>query len=211
MRCQANLIAFGAHPETDEANVANLWKVSGPSRWLQRLLDRAQPRLAQGPFAPWSSSQKLGKARMHDHHYADQGVETTRTGDVAVVSTPEDLQPCVHPLHRRATVVQSLELLRCPRNRWEAPQVDCLLHPHGLAVDLARIAHFIVRTSPAFMPRRTAILERLALRFVTDVGHGMPHDGLARAVVAMHRAGLVVDNVRRAVMAGKHLFGLALP
>ena len=35
------MIACGADLETDEVNVANFWNVSGPSRWLQRLLDRS--------------------------------------------------------------------------------------------------------------------------------------------------------------------------
>ena len=148
------------------------------------------------PSRRGAAASSVAKADVHDHHHADHRVKPPRAGDVAVVDAPEDLQPGVDPLDRRAAVVQPLELLRGPRDGREPPQVDRAVHAHRLAVGLARVAHGVVRAVPAFVPRRAAVLDRLALRLVADVGHLVPHDRLARAVVAVQRARLVVDDVR---------------
>ena len=127
--------------------------------------------------------------------------------DLAVVDAPEDLQPAVDPLHRRAALVQPLELLGRARDAREAPQVDLLLHAHRQAVAPLAVAARVAGAVPASMPRRAAILQRAALGFMADVRHRVPHRRFADAVVAEDRAGLVVDDVQGRA-AAEHLLGL---
>ena len=61
---------------------------------------------------------------MDRHCDAQMGEEPARSGRVAVVGAPEDLQSCVQPLHCRTAAVGPLELLRRTRQRRKAAQVD---------------------------------------------------------------------------------------
>ncbi len=165
------------------------------SRWFrQRLLNWPQAELAQCAIMSGSRSQQRCKGDMHHQHRADHRVKSPRADEVAIIDAPEKFQPGVHPLHRRATLVHPLELLGSAWNRRKPPQVDRAIHTYRLAVGLARIADRIMRAGPTFVPRRTAILDRFPLRFVTDVGHLLPHDRLARAIVAIDRARFVVGR-----------------
>jgi hypothetical protein len=64
---------------------------------------------------------------------------------------------------------------------------------------------------PAFVPGRTAVFDRLTLGLISDIGHLVFDRRFARAVVAVHRAGFVVDDIRAPVVAGQEAFLLVFP
>src|SRR5438067_764527 len=96
---------------------------------------------------------------MHHQDRAEQGVEPRTADQVAIVGAPVNLDAPVDPLHRRAALVQTLELFGGARDRRETPQVLLLLDPHRLAIALARIANRRHGTVPALVLGRTAVLQ----------------------------------------------------
>src|SRR5467141_4460069 len=127
---------------------------------------------------------------MNHQHGSGMSVETSRSIDLAVVNSPEDLQPCVNTLHRRATFVQAFELFGRPWNRRETPQVEVLLDAHRQPVFAFAIAHRSAGAVPTFMARGAAIFQGATLRFVSNVRHGMTHRCLTDAIITVDRAGL---------------------
>src|SRR5262245_60359450 len=96
-------------------------------------------------------------------------VKTPRAVHLPVVDAPEELQPSIHTLHRRAAIVEPLKLLGRPRNAREASQVDLLLDAYRQAVLPCAVAGGVAGAREALMPRGAAILQRAPLRFVADV------------------------------------------
>ena len=98
-----------------------------------------------------------------------------------------------------------------PRDRRESPQVDRALHANRFAEGPARIARPFTRAGPALVDRRTTILQRAAAGFIAAETHRMPQQRRAGAVVAIHAARLVVNDVRPPVVAGQHPLRLFFP
>ena len=76
-----------------------------------------------------------------------------------------------------------------------------LLDTHGQPIALPRIALFVAGAIPAFVPRWATILQRASIRFIPDISHRCRTGGCADAVVAVNRAGLIMDHVERPSVA----------
>ena len=84
-------------------------------------------------------------------------------------------------------------------------------HPHRLAVRLARVALRRHRALPPLVLRRAAVLQRLPLRLMADVGHLVSHRRIAHLIIAIDRPVFRIHHVRRAVVPRQHPLGLPLP
>src|SRR5262249_183227 len=89
-----------------------------------------------------------------------------RPRHVAVIDAPEDLQPRVDALHRRPSLVQTLELLGGAADRRETPQVLRTLHAHHQTVSPVAVALLQAGARQAVMKGRTAVFDRFATFFV---------------------------------------------
>ena len=155
--------------------------------------------------------QGRGQSQVHQHHNPDHRVKPPRPDHVAVVGSPVQLQAGVDPLHRGASLVQALELLGHARNRREPPQVQLALDPRHQAIAAFLVAPRVAGASPAFMTRRTTVLQRPTLHFMANVGHPVPDHRRAHLVITVDRPGFVVHQVRSPRVSRQHPFRLALP
>src|SRR5262249_54079849 len=160
-----------------------------------RLCNRRQFHRAVRPFATLALSQQRRERQVDHHHRADMRVKAARSVDLAVIDAPKNLEPTVHALHRRATIVEPLKLLGRSGNTREATEVDLLFDTHRQAVAALAVANGVAGAGEALMPRRTTILQRAAFRFVADVRHRVSYGRFAYLVIAEHGARLIVDDV----------------
>jgi hypothetical protein len=201
-----------------QSNPGGLWEplalsVLGSSGWgfAQRLRYGAQACLPQCPFPTWCLRQQRCKHQMYYHYRAHQRMEPTRPRHLAVVRTPEYLQPRVHTLHGRATFIQPLKRLRRPRNRRESPQVHFTRQPCRQAILTPRVALRLAGTDPIFVPCRAAILHRTPVLLVTHIRHAVTNGRIAHGVVAVDGSRLVVNHVQRVAASRQSTFRLRLP
>ncbi len=140
---------------------------------------------SEGTLLALRCRQQRRDRHVYEQHRDGVRTDPTRTHHVAVVQTPEYLQPVIHTLHTRPPLVQTLELRRRSWDRRDATQVDLLRHTYRLPMRLPRVALRDTHTAQALDHRWATILQRAAALLVTSVTHRPTHRNLAHRVVAV--------------------------